>query len=143
MLAGFQRTSGLFNSTLYTKLFSLVLLGLSCLGTRSVRSERITVRRIVPVASAGAVLFFGCDLLLHLRLGTAATGFLYTVTLGAGYVCLLTAGVWLGRLLSGGMMDDPFNDENESFMQETRYIGNDYSVNLPTLFYYRKRWNPG
>lgn len=143
MLAGFQRTSGLFNTTLYTKLFSLVLLGLSCLGTRSVRSERITIQRIVLCAVAGAVLFFGCGILLHLHLGTAATGFLYTVTLGAGYVGLLTAGIWLGRLLSGGMTDDPFNDENESFMQETRYIGNEYSVNFPTLFYYGKRWNSG
>ena len=120
-----------------------MLLGLSCLGTRSVRSERITVRRIMPVAATGAVLFFGCDLLLHLHLGTVATGFLYTATLGAGYIGLLTAGIWLGRLLSGGMTDDPFNDENESFMQETRLIENEYSVNLPTLFYYRKRWNSG
>ena len=120
-----------------------MLLGLSCLGTRSVRSERITVRRIIPVAATGAVLFFGCDLLLHLHLGTVATGFLYTATLGAGYIGLLTAGIWLGRLLSGGMTDDPFNDENESFMQETRLIENEYSVNLPTLFYYRKRWNSG
>ena len=63
-----------------------MLLGLSCLGTRSVRSERITVCRIVMCATAGAVLFFGCDLLLHLHLGTAATGFLYTATLGAGYI---------------------------------------------------------
>lgn len=143
VLAGFQRTSGLFGSPLYTKLFCLLLLGLSCLGTRSVRSERITVRRIVPVAAIGTVLFFGCDILLHARLGTTDTGFFYTVALGAGYVCLLTAGIWLGRLLSGGMTDDPFNDENESFMQETRYIGNEYSVNLPTLFYYGKRWSPG
>lgn len=120
-----------------------MLLGLSCLGTRSVRSERITVRRIVMCATAGAVLFFGCDLLLHLHLGTAATGFLYTATLGAGYIGLLTAGIWLGRLLSGGMTDDPFNDENESFMQETRLIKNEYSINLPTLFYYGKRWNSG
>ena len=143
MLAGFQRTSGLFNSTLYTKLFCLVLLGLSCLGTRSVRSERITVRRIVLTAVVGAALFFGCEVLLHLHLGTAATGFCYTVTLGTGYVGLLTAGVWLGRLLSGRMMDDPFNDENESFMQETRLIENEYSVNIPTRFYYKKRWNRG
>ena len=120
-----------------------MLLGLSCMGTRSVCSERITVRRIMPVAATGAVLFFGCDLLLHLHLGTVAMGFLYTATLGAGYIGLLTAGIWLGRLLSGGMTDDPFNDENESFMQETRLIQNEYSINLPTLFYYRKRWNSG
>lgn len=101
------------------------------------------MRRIVTSATVGAVLFFGCELLLHLHLGITATGFLYTITIGAGYVGLLTAGIWLGRLLSGGMMDDPFNDENESFMQETRLIKNEYSINIPTLFYYRKKWNSG
>ena len=40
-------------------------------------------------------------------------------------------------------MDDPFNNENESFQQETRLFTNEYSVNLPTRFYYKKRWNKG
>ena len=40
-------------------------------------------------------------------------------------------------------MDDVFNNENESFMQETRLIESEYSVNLPTRFYYKKRWNNG
>ncbi len=38
-------------------------------------------------------------------------------------------------------MDDVFNTENESFIQETRLIENEYSVNLPTRFYYKKKWN--
>ena len=40
-------------------------------------------------------------------------------------------------------MDDVFNVENESFQQETRLMENEYSVNLPTRFYYRKKWNNG
>jgi hypothetical protein len=40
-------------------------------------------------------------------------------------------------------MDDVFNTENESFMQETRLMENQYSVNLPTRFYYKKKWNNG
>ena len=28
-------------------------------------------------------------------------------------------------------------------MQETRLLENDYSVNLPTRFYYRKKWHQG
>lgn len=40
-------------------------------------------------------------------------------------------------------MNDVFNVENESFMQETRLIENDSSVNLPTKFYYKKKWNDG
>ena len=41
------------------------------------------------------------------------------------------------------LMDDVFNTENESFAQETRLIENEYSINLPTRFYYKKKWNDG
>ena len=63
--------------------------------------------------------------------------------LTAGYISLLTAGMWTGRLLNEHLMDDVFNEENESFMQETRLITNEYSVNLPTRFYYKKKWHNG
>ena len=49
----------------------------------------------------------------------------------------------MSRLLKHNLMDDVFNNENESFMQETRLIESEYSVNLPTRFYYKKRWNNG
>lgn len=49
----------------------------------------------------------------------------------------------MSRLLKHNLMDDVFNNENESFMQETRLIESEYSVNLPTQFYYKKRWNNG
>jgi len=61
----------------------------------------------------------------------------YAATLFAGYLLMLTAGIWMWRLLRHNLLDDVFNDENESFMQETRLIENEYSVNLPTLFRYR------
>lgn len=63
--------------------------------------------------------------------------------LAAGYISLLTAGMWTGRLLKEHLMDDIFNEKNESFMQETRLITNEYSVNLPTRFYYKKKWHNG
>lgn len=49
----------------------------------------------------------------------------------------------MSRLLKNNLMDDVFNMENESFMQETRLMQNEYSVNLPTRFYYKKKWNKG
>ncbi len=64
ILMNFERTTGLFSSILWTKLFCVVFLALSCLGTKS-------------------------------------------------------------------------------FMQETRLMENEYSVNLPTRFYYKKKWNKG
>ena len=40
-------------------------------------------------------------------------------------------------------MEDVFNNENESFQQETKLMQNEYSVNLPTKFYYKGQWNNG
>ena len=78
------------------------------------------------------------------KLGAVAfAAFAVIATIGTGYVCLLMGGLWMSRLLKHNLMEDVFNTENESFMQETRLLENDYSVNLPTRFYYRKRWNRG
>lgn len=68
---------------------------------------------------------------------------LYISSLAIGYICLLMGGTWMSRLLKNNLMDDVFNIENESFMQETRLMENEYSVNLPTRFYYQKKWNNG
>lgn len=40
-------------------------------------------------------------------------------------------------------MEDRYNVENESFQQETRLLNSDCSINLPTRFYYRKKWHDG
>ena len=143
ILMNFQRTAGLFSSMLYTKLFAVVLLGLSCLGTKGVKGEKITWRKIYVALGMGGVLFFLNGWLLHLPLPFTIDIGLYVVTISAGYACLLMAGLWMSRLLKHNLMDDVFNNENESFMQETRYLENEYSVNLPTRFYYKKKWNNG
>lgn len=78
------------------------------------------------------LLFFGSELLLTARFPVALLTLLYVATVAAGYISLLTAGTWISRLLKNQLMDDVFNDENESFMQERRLIANEYSVNLPT-----------
>ena len=121
----------------------LRLLALSCLGTKGVKGEKITWGRIWTAFAVGFVLFFLNWWLLPLPLPLEAVTGLYVLTIGTGYVCLLMGGLWMSRLLKHNLMEDVFNNENESFMQETRLIESEYSVNLPTRFYYRKRWNNG
>ena len=53
ILLNFNREAGLFHSILYTKLFALLLLALSCLGTKGVINEKITWPRIWAVLSTG------------------------------------------------------------------------------------------
>ena len=143
ILMNFQRTTSLFSSILWTKLFCLVFLALSCLGTKGVKEETITWPKIWAVLTVGFVLFFLNWWLLALPIGKVGGASLYIFTLSVGYICLLMAGVWMSRLLKNNLMDDVFNLENESFMQETRLLENEYSVNLPTRFYYKKQWHKG
>lgn len=143
ILLNFNRTTGLFNSILWTKLFSIVFLTLSCLGTKGVKTEKITWNKIYVFFTIGVVLFFLNWWTLDLPLPHAACTTFYIMTISAGFLFLLVAGAWMSRLLKTNLMDDVFNNENESFMQETRLMGNEYSVNLPTRFYYKKKWNAG
>ena len=143
ILINFQRTTGLFSSILWTKLFCVVFLALSCLGTKGVKEEKITWPKIWTVLFSGFVFFFLNWWLLVLPIGKIGAASLYIFTLSIGYICLLMGGVWMSRLLKNNLMDDVFNTENESFMQETRLMENEYSVNLPTRFYYKKKWNNG
>lgn len=141
ILGNFNRTAGLFSHPLYTKLFALVLLALSCLGTKGVKNEKITWTKIYVALGIGFVLFFLNTPLL--KLSPIAGTFLYILTLTTGYIALLMAGVWMHRLLNNNLMDDVFNSENESFMQETKLMENEYSINLPTKFWYSKKQHNG
>lgn len=143
ILINFNRTGGLFHSILYTKVFSLLLLALSCLGTKGVKAEKKSLNRIWTVLAVGFFLFFLNWWILLLPISYLGNATLYIFTMTAGYICLLMGGLWMSRLLKHNLMEDVFNNENESFMQETKLMENEYSVNLPTRFYYKKKWQRG
>ena len=139
ILLNFDRTAGLFGNILYTKLFAVVFLALSCLGTKGVKEEKITWPKIYVFLTIGFILFFMNWWILDLPLPTAATTGFYILTMATGYLFLLVGGLWMSRLLKNNLMDDVFNMENESFMQETRLLQSEYSVNLPTKFWNKKK----
>ena len=99
--------------------------------------------RIFTVLAVGFFLFFLNWWILLLPISYLGNATLYIFTMTAGYICLLMGGLWMSRLLKHNLMEDVFNNENESFMQETKLMENEYSVNLPTLFYYKKKWQKG
>lgn len=143
ILLNFQRDTGLFSHSLVSKSFSLLFLFFSLMGAKGRKDIEMSWRSIGCYFIAGLLLFFGSEFLLTARFPVTLITLLYTATVAAGYVCLLTSGVWISRLLKNRFMEDVFNDENESFMQETRLIANEYSVNLPTRFHYQRKTYSG
>ena len=143
ILVNFNNTTGIFNCILWTKLLTVLLLAISCLGTHGVKGEKITWYKIYMVMVAGSTLFFLNWWLLNLPMPHTVSTILYVSTLTTGYLGLLMAGLWISRLYKHTLMTDVFNNENESFGQETRLMENEYSVNLPTKFQYRGKLNDG
>ena len=138
ILNNFNSECGLFANTFNSKLFAMLLLALSCFGTKGVKDEAITWRHIIIVGAVGIVVFLFNSWLLPI-----GYRYIYIITTILGYIGMLMSGIWISRMLKNNMMDDRFNDENESFMQETRLLENPYSVNIPTRFYYEKKWHSG
>ena len=143
LLLNIQQSTMLFSHSVTTKLCCLLFLALGCYGTKAVRDSKVTRGHIVLAACIGFPLFFLNDWLLSLPVGNNFRAVSYVVTSAVGYLCLLAAGVWTRRLLKQSLADDPFNDENESFFQEERYLWNDCSVNLPTRYRYKGAWRQG
>jgi hypothetical protein len=137
ILLNFQKTTGLFSNPLWTKLACFLFIALSCLGTRGVKTEKITWIKITVFLIAGTVFFFFNGMILKLALPVLSSTAMYIFTLSIGYIFLLNAGLWMSRLLKNNLMKDVFNNENESFMQETQLMENEYSVNLPTRFQHK------
>jgi len=128
----------LFHNTWNAKWWAMMFLALSCFGTKGLKNEKIRWPHIWISIGSGATLFF-----LNWWMPAVGWTFAYMITTIVGYILMLVGGVYMSRLIRNTMMDDRFNNENESFMQETKLMENEYSVNLPTRFFFKKKWHRG
>lgn len=126
--------TGLFGHAWYSKGLSLGLLGISLLGARGKKEEKLQWQRIVTGLVAGGVLYGFSDGLLKLTAAHQTVAVAYMATTGAGYLLLLGYGTRLSRLIGLKLSGDIFNDLNESFPQEERLLSNEFSVNLPARY---------
>ena len=88
-------------------------------------------------------MFFFNWWLLSVNASSGVCAVLYTTTLTGGFFCLLASGLWISRLLKNNLLEDVFNTENESFLQETKLKENEYSVNQRTKFWFKGKMYNG
>ncbi len=133
MVSNTVRT-GLFMNFHYSKLMALGLLLISLLGTRGKKSDSIHPRRIAIILAIGIILFFAGALLFNWVLDIKTLAVSYIIVTSAGYLCILSGGSQLSRLIHVKLSQDVFNELNETFPQEERLINNDNSVNYPARY---------
>jgi DNA-binding transcriptional regulator YbjK len=143
ILNNFVTKTILFKGNWVTKTFAVIFLLLSCLGTKGRKDDKVKGGQVAGYALIGLLLLYGSAALLDLGLSPAVATALYVVCLTAGFLGLLSAGMWVGRLFSNDLMKDRFNKENESFPQEERLMENEFSVNLPTEYFVQNKKRAG
>src|SRR5699024_515896 len=68
---------------------------------------------------------------------------LYILSSFISVILLVNGLTSIFKIIKNNFGKDRFNIEEESFEQERRKIETEYSINIPTRFYFRKKWHNG
>jgi hypothetical protein len=90
----------------------------------------------------GLCLFFASFLGLYI-VDIVLQAIVYALTYIVGSVLLHTSLSNLSKILSIGLKKDVWNEEQQSFAQNTELIKADYLLNIPMQFYHNKKMNDG
>jgi hypothetical protein len=126
--------SGLFKHFSYSKWLALALLVISLVGSNGKKEETIKIQYVITYLVLGVTLYFGSYYLLQIQSSIEAVAVLYMVVTTVGFLLILSGGNHLTRLINLKLTGDIFNELNETFPQEERFLANEYSVNLPAAY---------
>jgi hypothetical protein len=139
LLMNIQKT-GMFHAFHKSKLISLAFLFISLMGVRGKKDEKINVRNTAIYGVAGLLVYFGSAYLISEINNASMAGVLYLLFTSTGYLLILSAGTYLTRVIKLKFNNqDIFNDENETFPQEEKLLENEYSVNLPASYRFKRK----
>ena len=134
----------------YSKVATLLLVIITCIGTRNKKQIEFDARRMVfwPIVIGFVLIVVSVWLyytdLLHYRLWLFPVSiWLYMVASIIGTVCIHVALDNVSKYLKEGLMKDRFNFENESFEQNEKRIDTKYGVNIPMRYYYKGKFRHG
>jgi len=139
----------IYHFPIYSKIFTLLLICLVAIGTLSRKQKDLNPKNaILYPLTFGLTLLMG-SLWFYDR--PAEELFRYCNWYDVGYMICSLLGALLthlamdniSKIISSRLGKDKWNVEGESFMQATKPKVSAYAVNIPMLFYYKKRVRKG
>lgn len=133
----------------WSKLATIVLICITCIGTRNKKHLEFDARRQVfyPLVGGLFVTILSVWLFGHrmdMRFYTISLNiWLYMAASILGTICIHVALDNISKFLKEGLLKDRFNFENESFEQCQELQENKYSVNIPMRYYYKGKFRKG
>ncbi len=136
-----------FSNVLWAKLYTLGGAVIVAVGARPRKDMDFRFARHVLLPCFLGLLLAGLSLFFFAWGRSSAS--LVTADAVYGALSLLAIPIWeaglsnIAKMVSAGFLKDKFNVENETFDQPRKPIENPYSVNIPMLFYFKRRINKG
>ena len=134
----------------YSKVGTLLLVVITCIGTRNKKQIEFDARKMVfwPLVVGFVLVLLSVWLyytdLMHVRLWIFPLNiWFYMLASIIGVVCIHVALDNVSKYLKEGLMKDRFNYENESFEQNEKRIETKYGVNIPMRYYYKGKFRHG
>ena len=138
-----------FNTVSGCKLAELVCICIVCIGTKAKKALKFNVRTMVvyPVL-AGLTLVGLCFVFHGMYFGVSWFGFpanriLYALCSVVGTMLVHQGLDGIAKYYNNKVGEDRFNFENESFQQSEALVANDYSVNIPMIYYWKRKMHRG
>ena len=126
--------TGLFSNFNKPKLIALIFLGISLIGARGRKNEKIQFKSSVIYILGGLIFYFISYFIFYLKFNSIQVAIAYMVATVTGFVFILTGGTLLSRIIHKKLSNNVFNSLNETFPQEERLLNNEYSINLPARY---------
>ncbi|MCE7054734.1 YWFCY domain-containing protein [Algoriphagus sp. AGSA1] len=126
--------TGLFLDFHASKLIALAMLGISLLGIKGRKSENLSSKTAFVYGVLGLGIYFGSYAIMSWQAPLEWVSTAYMSLTSVGFLCILSGGTKLSRIIHDKLSSDIFNTENETFPQEERLIENEFSVNLPAKY---------
>ncbi|MEJ6979731.1 type IV secretion system DNA-binding domain-containing protein [Pedobacter sp. P351] len=139
-----------FYRNLYnSKLFTLLLISLVSIGTLSRKKKDLNPKNhiVYPLVAGLIVLFSGIyfqgKIEQSIGFGASYYDLIYILSAFLGAILTHVAMDNVSKIISSKLGKDKWNVEGESFMQAIKPKLNDFSVNIPMLFYFKGRVRNG
>tara|TARA_R110000868_G_scaffold411003_2_gene701286 strand:- start:9256 stop:11202 length:1947 start_codon:yes stop_codon:yes gene_type:complete len=139
----------IYTNIVYSKLFTFCLILIVSIGTKSKKDIKLNPKTaiLLPII-LGIIIVILSIYFIDRNFNIMVTQFklsfiLYVLCSFLGMIFIHMAFDNISKIIKSSFMKDRFNIENESFPQSKKLINTSSSVNIPMLYYYKKRINKG
>lgn len=138
-----------FNQIGSCKIIELVCVCIVATGTKAKKSMKFSWTRTVITPIIIGVIFTIACFAFHqgiwggVSFGIPTNRLIYAVTSVLGVVFIHNGLDGIARYYNHKVGEDQFNFENESFQQSDKIAENEYSINIPMIYYFKKKMHKG